>query len=122
MGLRRYLKPDLYRLPELGLRQGDVRMAVRPRDGRASRAICSRDGPGEAEGYRGGGAGAGREDGFTYSAWPMVSARANAQESYRNADCSCARILEHGDAIGTRSGMGLSPTERPRLYTARSVA
>src|SRR5215469_6310391 len=79
-------------------------MAVRRRDGEASRGIRSRDGPGEAEDYCGGGAGAGHEDGFTYSAWSMVSALANAQESGRNAECSCACILEHGDAIGTNSG------------------
>src|SRR5215469_41547 len=83
-------------------------MAVRPRDGEASRRIRSRDGPCEAEDYCGGGAGAGHEDGLTYSAWSMVSALANAQESGRNAECSRACILEHGDAIATKSGTRLS--------------
>src|SRR6516164_3251086 len=73
---------------------------MRPGDGEASRPICSRDGSSEAKGYCCGGAGAGNEDGSLYSAWSMVSARTDAQESCRNADCSCAGILEHGDAIG----------------------
>ena len=50
--------PDLDRLHQRGLRQGDVRLALRRGDGEAARRLRARDRSGQAEGHRRGRAGA----------------------------------------------------------------
>ena len=68
--------PDLRRLHERRLRQGDVRLAVRRGDGEAARRLRPRDRSGQAEGDRRGGAGARGPGGDAHPARPVVSGRA----------------------------------------------
>ena len=102
LGRRRHHQPGDGRLFQLRLRQGPVRLALRRGDGEAARSVRTRDRSGQAEGDRGGCAGARDPSHVAHQSWPVVSAGCGAQECRRHSDRAGAGVLEYPAPIDAR--------------------